>query len=57
MMETFFAISFQTLNLFSFVLGGMWGASYTRWRPHKIWLVITGYFAAVALFWYVKNHI
>jgi hypothetical protein len=48
-MESFF--SFSQLNLFSFVLGGIWGLSSYRWNPWKSWRWIVVYFAGVAFYY------
>jgi len=54
-METFFSISFGTLNLFSFVLGGIWGLSTTRFNPYKSWWAIIWYFVAVAAYFWLTS--
>jgi hypothetical protein len=51
----FFEISFGQLNLFSIVLGAMWGLASFRWNPWKPWLWIVVYFAGVALYYYLKS--
>jgi len=51
---TLFKISFDTLNIFSFILGGMWGLSFGIWYRWKAWLVIVGYFACVAIYFAAK---
>ena len=48
--NTFFAISFETLNVFSFVLGAIFGLS-TGWFKYRTWWVIVAYFAIVAFFY------
>lgn len=51
----FLKISFGTLNLFSFILGGMWGLCFGIWYRWKAWLVIVGYFACVATYFAAKS--
>lgn len=45
--DVFLDISFKSLNLFSFVLGAIWGLS-TGWFRYKNWWTIIAYFAIVA---------
>jgi hypothetical protein len=52
---SFFEISFGQLNLFSIVLGAIWGLASFRWNPWKPWLWIVAYFAGVALYYYLKS--
>lgn len=54
MFETFFAISLTSLNLFSFVLGGIWGLSTSRFNPYKTWWVVIGYFVCVGLYFWAQ---
>ena len=51
----FFEISLTSLNLFSFVLGAMWGLASFRWNPWRSWIWIVIYFGAVALYYYLKS--
>ena len=44
----FFIISIPTLNLFSFILGGMWGLSTGAFNRYRAWWWIVGYFMLVA---------
>lgn len=49
-LNTFFSISFETLNVFSFVLGAIWGLS-TGWIKYRMWWIICIYFAIVAFYY------
>jgi hypothetical protein len=49
-----FTISFETLNLFSFILGAMWGLSTSCYNRFRHWWVIVGYFVTVAIFFALK---
>ena len=48
---TFFQISFNSLNLFSFILGGIWGLSTGAFNRHRNWWVIVLYFVFVAFYY------
>lgn len=50
----FFDISFVSLNLFSFMLGGIWGLSTGAFNRFRNWWVIVAYFAGVALYFAFK---
>lgn len=50
-LNTFFSISFETLNLFSFVLGAIYGLSNSGWFKYRSWWVVISYFAIVAFFY------
>lgn len=47
----FFDISFQSLNLLSFVLGGIWGLSTPVFNRYRSWWWIVGYFVIVAIYY------
>ncbi len=49
--NTFFSISFETLNVFSFVLGAIYGLSNTGWFKYRSWWVVIAYFAIVAFYY------
>jgi hypothetical protein len=51
----FFEISLATLNLFSFVLGGIWGLSTSRFNPYKSWWMVILYFVGVAIYFWAKT--
>jgi hypothetical protein len=55
-MGSFFDISFATLNLFSFILGGLWAifSSYGWYGKRDVWGTIVLYFAGLALYYYLK---
>ena len=48
-LTNFFNIGLGSLNLFSVVLGAMWGLS-TGIYKHRQWIWIVGYFVIVALY-------
>lgn len=56
MMENFFVISLFKLNLFSFVLGMMYGLSSYRWNQSKSWLQVVAYFACVGAYYAIQLH-
>jgi hypothetical protein len=47
----FFEISITSLNLFSFVLGGIWGLSTPVFNRYRSWWWVVGYFAIVAAYY------
>jgi hypothetical protein len=49
--KDFFTISVSHLNLFSMVLGAIWGLSTSVWRRYHQWWWIVGYFIIVALYY------
>ena len=49
-----FAISFGTLNLFSFILGSIWALSTSCYGRYRYWWLIAGYFATIAVFYAFK---
>ena len=51
MFETFFAISFATLNLFSFFIGMIVGLSTGAFNRYRAWWWVVAYFAIVALYY------
>jgi len=56
-MQTFFDISFVSLNLFSFMLGMLYTLSTikTFGNPVKLWLHIVVYVAGLALYFYLNG--
>jgi len=50
-----FIISIETLNLFSFVLGGMWGLSTSCFNRYRNWWVIAIYFILVAIYFAAES--
>ena len=56
-MQTFFDISFVSLNLFSFMLGMLYTlcAVTTFGNPVKLWLHVVVYIAGVALYFYLNS--
>jgi hypothetical protein len=55
--EHFLMISFQTLNLFSFMLGTLWALwNITTWgNPRKLWMQVLLYTAGVGLYYFAKS--
>jgi len=49
-----FLISVGSLNIFSFVLGGMWGLSTSCFKRYRNWWIIAIYFIGVAIYFAVK---
>ena len=49
--KDFLTISPSHLNLFSMVLGAIWGLSTSMWRRYKQWWWIVGYFIIVAIYY------
>jgi hypothetical protein len=56
-MQTFFEISFVSLNLFSFMLGMLYTlcAITTFGNPVKLWLHVVVYVAGLALYFYLNS--
>jgi hypothetical protein len=56
-MQTFFDISFVSLNLFSFMLGMLYTlcAITTFGNPVKLWLHVVVYIAGIALYFYLNS--
>jgi hypothetical protein len=56
-METFFTISFGSLNLFSFMLGMLYTLSNitTFGNPKKLWLQVVLYVAGISAYFYLKS--
>jgi len=50
-----FLISIESLNLFSFVLGAMYGLSTSAFNRYKQWWNVAGYFVLVALYFAFKS--
>lgn len=50
-----FIISWKNLNIFSFMLGAMYGLSTSAFNRFKQWWVIVGYLACVALYYAFKS--
>ena len=49
-LRNFFSIGFEHLNLFSIVLGAIWGLSTSMWKRYHQWWWVVGYFVMVALY-------
>jgi hypothetical protein len=56
-MQTFFEISFVSLNLFSFMLGMLYTLSNisTFGNPKKLWLQVVAYIVGIAIYFYLKS--
>ncbi len=56
-MQTFFDISFVSLNLFSFMLGVLYTlSSVTAFgNPVKLWLQVVLYVAGIAIYFFMKS--
>jgi|APFre7841882654_1041346.scaffolds.fasta_scaffold75283_1 hypothetical protein len=48
--KDFFTISIDHLNLFSIVLGAIWGLSTSMWKRYHQWWWVVGYFVIVSLY-------
>ena len=55
--NNFFAISFQTLNLLSFVLGMTYGLISYTWNPWRTWMKVVIYFVGVAVYYAIMFYI
>ncbi|MCK9369183.1 hypothetical protein M0R04_04530 [Candidatus Dojkabacteria bacterium] len=53
-MKSFFDIGFTTINLFSMVLGAMFGLCTSVFNRYLQWLWVVGYFAGVAFYYALK---
>jgi hypothetical protein len=53
--DTFFHISVESLNLFSMVLGVIFGLSTGIFNRFYQWWLVVGYFAAVAFYFYIQS--
>ena len=54
-LNTFFAISFWNLNLFSFILGMTYTLlNVTLYSQRNLWIQVVLYFIGVALYFYLK---
>ena len=53
---TFFDISLQSLNLFSFILGLLWAllGSYGWYGKRDLWFTVVIYFAGLAVVYYLR---
>jgi len=49
-----FAISLGSMNLFSFVLGAIWGLSTGAFSRYRSWWWVVGYFMLVAGWYALK---
>lgn len=52
---TFFNIGIETLNLFSIVLGAIFGLSTGVFNRFYQWWLVVGYFAAVSFYYYLQS--
>lgn len=50
-----FTISLGTLNLFSFIIGMIFGLSTGAFSRYRTWWIVVAYFMVVALFYALKS--
>lgn len=50
-----FTISFNTLNLFSFIMGMIFGLSTGAFNRYRTWWLVVMYFMGVAGFYAIKS--
>lgn len=51
----FFDISLYSLNLFSFILGVIFGLSNGAFNRYRTWWIVVVYFAVVAAYYALKS--